>query len=72
VHDWNEKREKIGKQSTNQAGGISQEIEFYRMTWVKLHNLNQIIETIPSSSTKIGTIAMETATIKKMLSDMPK
>lgn len=72
MHDWNEKREKIRKTVLNQAGSISQEIEFYRITWAKLHHLNQVIETIPSSSTKIGTIAMETATIKKMLSDMPK
>lgn len=72
VHDWNEKREKIGQNATSGAGDISQEIEFYKITWSKLNHLSQIIETIPSTFTKLGTIAMETASIKKMLSEMPK
>jgi hypothetical protein len=59
THDWNEKRKRISQKSYGQS--VSAEIEFYKTTWVKLNHFNTIIEAIPISHTKIGTIILETA-----------
>jgi hypothetical protein len=37
-----------------------------------MDRFNEIIESLPATQFKIGTILLETATIKKMLIDMPK
>ena len=51
---------------------MSAEIEFYKTTWVKLDEFDGIIEKLPVSHTKLGTIVLETASLKKLLSEMPK
>jgi hypothetical protein len=37
-----------------------------------MDRFNDIIESLPATQQKIGTILLETATIKKLLTDMPK
>ena len=54
------------------GNSVSAEIEFYKITWVKLDQLNIIIEKIPVSHTKVGTIILETASLKKFLTEMPR
>lgn len=74
THDWSEKRQKIAQNKTIASAGnsISDEIEFYKLTWVKLGQLDAIIERIPDTNTKIGTVLLETASLKKSLADMPR
>jgi flagellar biosynthesis/type III secretory pathway chaperone len=70
THDWNDKRKRISQKASGQS--VSAEIEFYKTTWVKLEQLDIIIERIPVSHTKVGTIVIETASLKKMLAEMPR
>ena len=76
TNDWHERRRRITqKDATDSAANessVSQEIEFYNSTWAKLNHLNQLIDTIPISHTKLGTILLETASLKKALAEMPK
>ena len=60
------------RKSDEQLGGISLEMGFYKETWAKMDHFNDIIETIPSTQMKIGSILLETATIKKVLTDIPR
>jgi regulator of replication initiation timing len=47
-------------------------MSFYKETWIKMDEYSRLIEKVPSSNTRIGTILVETITLKKFLSEMPK
>jgi hypothetical protein len=51
---------------------ISLEMGFYQETYAKLRKFEAIIGTLPISHERIGTILLETATLKKLLIEMPK
>lgn len=44
---------------------------FYNETFEKIQKFNNIIVKVPSSNTRLGTILLETITIKKQLAEMP-
>lgn len=44
---------------------------FYNETFEKVGYFNQIIAKVPSNNTRLGTILLETMTIKKQLTEMP-
>ena len=74
THDWQEKRTLI---SANQAKAgssnkISDEIEFYKLTWIKLEQLDSIIQRIPDTNIRLGSLLLESASLKKSLADMPR
>jgi hypothetical protein len=45
---------------------------FYRETWQKMEDFDEMIGKVPSGNTKIGTILIETNTLKKQLTEMPR
>ena len=45
---------------------------FYNETFEKIQYFNSIIARVPSSNTRLGTILLETMTIKKLLTEMPQ
>lgn len=45
---------------------------FYNETFEKIQYFNQIIARVPSSNTRLGTILLETMTLKKLLLEMPQ
>ena len=47
------------------GGGSSLEMGFYRDTWRKIENFQDIIRKVPTASSKAGTILVETNTLKK-------
>jgi len=38
---------------------------FYKETWAKMDKFYKMIEELPASSTRLGSILLETATLKK-------
>ena len=50
---------------------LSLNMGFYNETFEKVSYFNQIIAKVPSNNTKLGTINLETMTIKKQLTEMP-
>jgi len=51
---------------------MSLEMTFYRKTWAKMDKFTEIIARVPSTHTKLGTILLETLTLKKQLNEKPK
>lgn len=45
---------------------------FYNETFEKMRQFNEIIAKVPNSNTRLGTITLETMTIKKLLTEMPQ
>jgi hypothetical protein len=45
---------------------------FYKETWAKMEEFNGLIEKVASGNTKMGTILIETNTLKKQLTEMPR
>jgi hypothetical protein len=45
---------------------------FYKETWTKMEEFNGLIEKVASGNTKVGTILIETNTLKKQLTEMPR
>lgn len=45
---------------------------FYRDTWKKVETFNEIIDTIPISSKRLGTILIETNVFRNYLMELPK
>jgi hypothetical protein len=50
---------------------LSLNMGFYNETFEKIQYFNQIIAQVPNSNTRLGTILLETITIKKQLAEMP-
>ena len=44
---------------------ISLEMGFYRETWVKMDEFTEMIKKVPSGNTKVGSIIIDTNTLKK-------
>lgn len=51
---------------------ISTEMSFYKETWMEMEKFATMVEKVPNSNTKMGTILVETLSLKKYLSDLPK
>lgn len=51
---------------------ISTEMSFYKETWMEMEKFAQMVDKVPNSNTKMGTILVETLSLKKYLSDLPK
>mmetsp|Transcript_29870 Transcript_29870/g.45646 ORF Transcript_29870/g.45646 Transcript_29870/m.45646 type:complete len:192 (+) Transcript_29870:2193-2768(+) len=51
---------------------ISLEMGFYKETWLKMDEFTEMIRKVPSGNTKIDTILIETNTLKKQLTEMPR
>jgi hypothetical protein len=68
TYDWNQKR----KQSATGNGSASLEMGFYKETWAKMDKFYSMIENLPASQTRLGSILLETATLKKQLAEMPR
>ena len=47
-------------------------MNFYNETYEKIQQFNIIIARLPSSNTRLGTILLETISIKKQLTEMPQ
>jgi hypothetical protein len=45
---------------------------FYSDTWRKMEEFDKKIKDVPTGNTKVGTILIETNTLKKQLAEMPK
>lgn len=45
---------------------------FYKDTWSQMDKYTNLISKIPTSNTKLGTILVETLSLKKYLSELPK
>ena len=45
---------------------------FYKETWLLMDRFNEMIDKIPPGNTKLGTILVETLSLKKYLSELPK
>ena len=50
----------------------SLDMGFYNQTFEKITEFNNIIQKLPNSNTKCGSILLETMNLKKKLQDMPK
>lgn len=50
----------------------SLEIGFYKETWIRMGAFTEKIKEVPPGNTKVGTILLETNTLKKQLTEMPK
>ena len=50
---------------------LSLNMGFYNETFEKVGYFNQIIDGVPATSERLGTILLETMTIKKLLTEMP-
>ena len=50
---------------------LSLNMGFYNETFEKIQYFNQIIARVPNSNSRLGTILLETLTLKKQLSEMP-
>ena len=44
---------------------------FYNETFERITEFNNIVNKLPSTNTKLGTILLETLTLKKKLAEMP-
>jgi IMP dehydrogenase/GMP reductase len=51
---------------------VSLEMGFYRETWAKMEEFNSKIDKVPSGNSKVGSILIETNTLKKQLIEMPR
>ncbi len=51
---------------------ISLEMSFYKETWLEMDKYAAMVDKIPTSNTKLGSILVETLSLKKYLSDLPK
>ena len=51
---------------------ISLEMSFYKETWIQMDKFALMVEEIPTANTKLGTILVETLSLRKYLSDLPK
>ena len=47
-------------------------MDFYRETWRKMEDFDEQIKRVPTVNAKVGTILIETNTLKKQLAEMPK
>jgi hypothetical protein len=47
-------------------------MSFYKETWVEMAKFAAMVEDIPSSNIKLGTILVETLSLKKYLAELPK
>jgi len=45
---------------------------FYKETWKKMDEFTEMIRRVPAGSSKAGTILIETNTLKKQLTEMPR
>jgi hypothetical protein len=45
---------------------------FYKETWTKMEEFNRLIDKVASTNSKVGTILIETNTLKKQLTEMPR
>lgn len=45
---------------------------FYRETWAKMEEFNSKIDKVPSGNSKVGSILIDTNTLKKQLIEMPR
>ena len=45
---------------------------FYGETWLKMDKFQEMIKKVPAGNTKVGTILIETSTLKKQLTEMPR
>lgn len=50
---------------------VSLDMGFYNKTFEKIQVFNTIIQRLPNANTKVGTILLETVTLKKKLADIP-
>jgi hypothetical protein len=50
---------------------LSLDMGFYNKTFEKIQVFNNIISRLPNSNTKVGTILLETVTLKKKLTEIP-
>jgi hypothetical protein len=50
----------------------SLEMGFYKETWRKMDEFTEMISRVPSGSSRVGTILIETNTLKKQLTEMPR
>lgn len=69
VHDfclnWAQSSGGDGRQASLEMG-------FYEETWRKVEEFTEMIRRVPAGHTKAGTILIETNTLKKQLTEMPK
>ena len=54
------------------GGQTSLEMGFYKETWEKMEGFTQLISKVPAGSARAGTILIETNTLKKQLTEMPR
>jgi len=47
-------------------------MSFYKETWMEMEKFSTMVEKVPNSNTKMGTILVETLSLKKYLADLPK
>jgi len=50
----------------------SLEMGFYKETWRKMDEFSEMISRVPAGSSRVGTILIETNTLKKQLTEMPR
>ena len=58
-------------QSKEGTRNISLDMGFYNETFERITEFNNIVNKLPSTNTKLGTILLETLTLKKKLAEMP-
>jgi len=51
---------------------VSLEMDFYKETWLKLEDFQEKIREVPSGSKQLCTILVETNTLKKVVTEMPR
>jgi hypothetical protein len=47
-------------------------MSFYKQTWMMMDEFSRSVERIRNQNTKIGTILVETLSLKKYLAELPK
>lgn len=47
-------------------------MSFYKETWQEVDKYAGMVDNIPTSNTKLGTILVETLSLKKYLTELPK
>lgn len=47
-------------------------MSFYKETWLEMDKYALMVDKIPTSNTKMGTILVETLSLKKYLAELPK
>ena len=51
---------------------VSLEMDFYNDTWDKLEDFEEKIRAVPSVSSRLGTIVVETNSLKQRVTEMPR